>query len=734
MAAENPNNMARKKTETIDALNGIGTLNDYFAQLKAGSAQISAYRLKIDRANTAKQRSEMIAGLSEYESKRDALAKAGIKDRARYEQQLLDDLNKKERKRKLDIANAVYAEEVKNGKKSTKKATHEEKVSNLEDNKAWLKEYKSIEKKGGTLTEEQLQDRQERKQAVREAKTQKTWDKISSSLNNLTSAINSGIETYSNYQGGINARLKGSSVDYSGLGSKAQRIYDNSNGLNYFGILESQLSSSLGTTPYLKTETLLNNLQKLVEAGISSNVEQRAFLNTIKDDIATTFDASDASLLRIIRLQQSDSTAARLGMESYLTKFLNNMVDNTEYLSTTFDTVASSLTEASSTMGSNASTEFEYVVQKWLGTLSGVGLSDDTAASLAEAIGYLGSGNIESLSSSSMYNLLTMASTKAGYNIGDVLSTGLTANSANDILEAVVGYMQEIGSSSTSNVVRSEYASAFGLKMSDLTAALNLTTDAINEVSASLVTTNDMYSELRTSMNDLSTTMSSAEMIGNVFSNLQFGTASNIARSPVLASMWKVTDLIQSTTGGINIPYISALGSGIDLNTTVENLIKIGMVGASTLGMIGDIVSGLSSTGSNTSSMLDKLGISGGTSNITTRGASLEGLASVKRGLSTSVSTVVGNSSGSDIYETTLTAANDNAQSSVEGKESSDTTAKDIATLPDIKAYLVETLEAHMKSLDEKVEKMQDTLSNGSVEVRSEGLSSLSSYISQIGI
>ena len=65
----------------------------------------------------------------------------------------------------------------------------------------------------------------------------------------------------------------------------------------------------------------MKNINKAVESGISYNVAQRAFLETIKDDIAKTFNAFDSTLLQIIRVQQADSTAARLGMEATLNQF-----------------------------------------------------------------------------------------------------------------------------------------------------------------------------------------------------------------------------------------------------------------------------------------------------------------------------------------------------------------------------------------------------------------------------
>ena len=48
----------------------------------------------------------------------------------------------------------------------------------------------------------------------------------------------------------------------------------------------------------------------MVGKGIAFNVEQRAFLDTISEKIATTFEATDASLLKLVRIQQADSFPA----------------------------------------------------------------------------------------------------------------------------------------------------------------------------------------------------------------------------------------------------------------------------------------------------------------------------------------------------------------------------------------------------------------------------------------
>jgi hypothetical protein len=117
-------------------------------------------------------------------------------------------------------------------------------------------------------------------------------------------------------------------------------------------------------SPFIKQADAVNNLKNLVGKGIAFNVEQRAFLDTISEKIATTFEATDASLLKLVRIQQADSTAARLGMESALTAFLNNMYETTEYMTEAADAIRGSIYEASALMSAEEATEFEYQVQK----------------------------------------------------------------------------------------------------------------------------------------------------------------------------------------------------------------------------------------------------------------------------------------------------------------------------------------------------------------------------------
>lgn len=155
------------------------------------------------------------------------------------------------------------------------------------------------------------------------------------------------------YRSKVDTRLQGST-------SNSKAGLQNS----YWQKMTLDISSYVGMSPLVKQTEVLNKLASMIDSGISYNVEQRAFLDTISDKIATTFNATDATLLKLVRIQQQDTTAARLGMESALTAFLNNMYETTEYMSEAASGIRVSLYEASALMGARGATEFEYQVQK----------------------------------------------------------------------------------------------------------------------------------------------------------------------------------------------------------------------------------------------------------------------------------------------------------------------------------------------------------------------------------
>jgi hypothetical protein len=128
--------------------------------------------------------------------------------------------------------------------------------------------------------------------------------------------------------------------------------------------MSSTITQNVGVSPFVQQKDVVDKLKNLVGQGISFNVEQRAFLDTISEKIATTFEATDTALIKLVRIQQADSTAARLGMESALTSFLNNMYETTEYMQQAADSIRANIYEASALMDAEEATEFEYQVQK----------------------------------------------------------------------------------------------------------------------------------------------------------------------------------------------------------------------------------------------------------------------------------------------------------------------------------------------------------------------------------
>ena len=702
--------MARPKTSKDNQVEKIGsfvvdpskTLEENFAMLKTQTKALEEYKRGLETENLKKQaelKKQAIKEWYEYEAE---LESKGYKTTEEQRQKFINEEYKEKVKQEIELIKKAGILQTKEDKKQQKLKLAQE----WKDNQQLYKDLRELEKSGKELTPEQKRVMEQAKKDSRAGWKTETIEKLKKGLGlddlnktmeKLGSVINQGISTYSKYQLGISARLQG----YRG------------NEGDVFSQVEKNLTNAVGVTPYFKTETMLNNLQALVEQGIASNIEQRAFLQTAKDGIATTFSANDAALLRIIRLQQSDSTAARLGMEAYLTRYLNNLVENTEYLQSTFDNVESALLEASSQMGASQATEFEYIVQKWLGALTGTGLSEATAHSIAQAVGYLGSGDIGSLSNSNMQNLLVMSASKAGLNYSDLLTNGLNAYNTNKLLYAMADYMAGM-SAGGNNVTKSQLAQTFGVSISDITAAKQLSS-SFKSIYNNMMKYSGMYGELESQMGKLVQRTAISEMISNVGANAKFSLASSIASNPALNALWQITDMIQGATNGINIPAVSVMGNMVDLNTTVENLMKLGVVGAGSLDMIGKIINGVGNT-INPAGILGRLNIGAESkTNTITRGV---GLKASSAGLGTSVSTYVGNSSSGDLYESTLNSANDSAN-----KELSQKVAEADNPTKNIYDYMVDKLEAHMQKLDDNVLAIQQKIEDGvSVEVRNYGL------------
>ena len=503
----------------------------------------------------------------------------------------------------------------------------------------------------------------------------------------ITGAIGGDIEKYANlyarYSSSINARLQGTNDTFTKLNDLIQK--------------------NLSISPFVKQEEMLDSLATLIEQGIAYNVEQRAFLDSVSDKIATTFNAANGALLELIRIQQADSTQARLGMEAYLTSFLNSSFQDTSYLSTTFDTVTETLKGIESQLGRERGVELEYIVQKWLGSLQALGMSNDTLTEVAQGINYLGTGQVSKLSSnSSLQNLLVMSANRAGISYSDMLTQGVDANTANALLKGMVLFMQDIAKSEN-QVVKAQYADLFGMTISDMSAILNVTAEDLNNIAGNMLSYNQSVQELNKQMLQIPGRLHLSEMMDNLVSNVKVGIGGEIANSPGLYATWMINDLIEQATGGINIPFVSAFGTGVDLNASVNQLVKLGIIGLGTLGQIGNIIGGLGSAGGlNLSSW--------GYEDYTSHGTGFTGIsAGVSVGASST--TYIGNSSGDDMYASSLGSAYDSS------KDQQEITGQDSEESDKITPAVVDNIQPDVHTLMESVDAIYRLLASGTLQV-----------------
>ena len=382
-------------------------------------------------------------------------------------------------------------------------------------------------------------------------------------ISSLAKQLDNKIDEIASYQGDIDTRLQGSKNEKSKAGS-------------YWGQLTKDMMSVGAVTPFFKQDDFAKNIKSLVDQGISFDLKQRAFLMTIQEKIANTFNVADGTLLRLIRIQQEDSTAGRLGMESALNSFLNNMYENTEYLKAVAEGVRSSLQEMEALMSGAEATEVEYQVQKWMGSLYSVGMSQEAVNSIASALGQIAAGQVDALTNGTgAGNLLVMAANKAGQSIADILTDGLNGMETNQLLQATVDYLADLAESSKdSRVVQQQLASVFGVKASDLRAATNLVSSS-KDVYGEYMTYDNMLNQLNKMAGSMYLRTSLGEMMTNIWENSQYTLASGMANNPVSYLMFKMADLLEQTTGGISLPFLNVYGFGVDLETTVADLMRV---------------------------------------------------------------------------------------------------------------------------------------------------------------
>lgn len=448
----------------------------------------------------------------------------------------------------------------------------------------------------------------------------------------LDDTVDNAVKLVSEYQQKINYRLEMVSKEYEKDGA--------------FDYIRKNIRKLVGNTGVVTQQKVIEAIGKAVDTGIAYNVEQRAFLSTIAENIQGTFDTFDANLLRIVRIQQADSTAQRLGMEKALNDMLNSYYKDTTYLKDVFDNVSSAIFEMTANQSREQAVETEFVVQKWLGSLYSLGASSNAVQQIATGLGYLGSGNVLALAGNTgLQNLLALSASKAGKDYAQLLTNGMNASDINDLMKAMVQYLAEIAEDTRKNkVVTSSYGNIFGLSLSDIRSFSNLSSSAL-----------DIYSEnldyggsqkyLQESLNKYTQYMGTAQYMQNMFENIKLGVGMMYADGPMYL-FYKAVDILDKLTNGG--PTLAVAPWGIGIQAKIFEIIKTGMFGA---GLIGSLING--GLFNNSSLNLQNWGYE----DVVSRGTGF----GLKAGQGTSYSQGVGNANSGDVSDQALKEGTESA-------------------------------------------------------------------------
>ena len=406
-------------------------------------------------------------------------------------------------------------------------------------------------------------------------------DAISSGINKAFDAIDQPIKSFYEYQAKYEARLQGSE--------------------NHYNKMMTEISRQIGMSPFVSQKKMVEKLQKAIDSGVNYNVELRAYIATVTENIASTFDAFDGELLRLIRIQQSDSTAARMGMEAALTQVLNKMFSDSSYLSDASDNVTHALLDASAQLSHDMATEFEFVTQKWLGALYSLGVSSTTVQNIAQTLGYIGSGNVEQLAGNDqMMTLLAMSAAKGGTSISELLTGEFSAKKTNDLLYGMTQLLGEIANNTDSNkVTKSAFANVFGITNTDLKSISNLTANDISTLYDYNLNYSQALVESSMQLKQIAGRTHISQMLNNLIQNTTDSMALTIGGNPATYALYKATSLISNLVGdrGIEIPGIQAMGTGTASGISIIPIMKAGIVGMGLLGPLLGSIANLSSGG-----------------------------------------------------------------------------------------------------------------------------------------
>lgn len=314
----------------------------------------------------------------------------------------------------------------------------------------------------------------------------------------------------------------------------------------------SEAVEGLGINRFVRQTDYLAQIANLTTQGVTFNVEQRALLETIKDKTINSFSSLDANILRLVRLTEADVTANQFGLEVALRNTLNKVFKDSTYLQGIYDSISSAITDAVMISGRSDITQYSSVAQTWMGAMYESGIDSSTVNKFANAINYLGSGNVQGLSSDAdMQRLILLSMDTIGMDYADILQQGLSASDITKLMAAMVDYLSQIAKSTkNNNVLQSSYTQLFGMSMADLQGFQNLQ----SKMNALQYVTN--ASSLKVVEQELARYQSDErvminEQIANVFDNAKFIFGSDIAEDASQYIAWKTTNLILDITSAV---------------------------------------------------------------------------------------------------------------------------------------------------------------------------------------
>ena len=523
------------------------------------------------------------------------------------------------------------------------------------------KEYKEAEKE---LTEANAELLDAKAKGIADTLKDSAIVGAGKALSKAADNISANIDAMYGQQGRMMGRLQGSGENW---------------GLNVVGV-----TAKVGMSGVVSQKDVVAKMVQLVDSGVAYNLEMRAFLAETSENIASTFDAANGTLLRLIRVQQSDTTAARLGMEASLTKLFNQYFKDTSYLTDSgpSDAVKSAILDATATMDKNEGLEFEFTVQKWLGSLYSLGMSSEAVQAIAEGINYIGTGNVSALSgNTALTTLFAMSAAKGGgKSYADMLTSGLTSEDTNDLLRGMIEYLAQIAESQENNVTKAAYADLFGMSLTDLSTFTSLKSEELTNLYEKTTSYNSLMNETQKQLLLSLTRVSMGQLVDTAIENAEVGAASLIGSNPVTYGMWKSLALLKEYVGEVKIPGVTGMGTGIASGLDLLNLAQTGMAG---MGLLGSLVAGIGSM------------LTGGALNMhkwsydeyTQRGNTLSLLAAgTEEDTSVSATIGVGSSSGSDASSVSM------EQGKESGMEASGTTSEEMEEGKEVPQKILDAL------------------------------------------